>query len=358
MAETSASPPRLPALDVARGIAVLLMIWEHFVPTESSGSRWSMIAADVAAILYGKGAPLFCLLLGVGLVLWRDRHEADPTPGYALRRALALVALGWVFGATLWPTEILMPLGLMTLLCAPLLSWPAWRLWSLVAALTVAAPLLGATLADYAVADWTWEGRHLAESGWGWVDVRYFTFDGNYPLVPWLALPVLGVLLGRVGAKAAAVPRRLFFILLPAAIALQLYAGWAEKHSEQLGSLAAHLISAWTPTTIPFLLLATVSSAAVVCGLLWWQAARPGSGRRRSIVADLGRTSLTHYLLHIVAVYVPLRRVFPEEDWSVGVGVAAFGGYVAVATPLTIWWLRHHRRGPLEALLARLSGSR
>jgi uncharacterized membrane protein YeiB len=67
--------------------------------------------------------------------------------------------------------------------------------------------------------------------------------------------------------------------------------------------------------------------------------------------------SLSHYLAHIVLVYAPMRHWWPEEDWSIGVGVAAALGYAALALPVSWWWGRRGGRGPIEALLRRWCGS-
>jgi uncharacterized membrane protein YeiB len=75
-----------------------------------------------------------------------------------------------------------------------------------------------------------------------------------------------------------------------------------------------------------------------------------------TLLALFGRASLTHYLSHILLLYVPLRAMTGHEEWSATVGVWAFVGYLAVAAPLTVLWFRRFKRGPAEALWAAASG--
>ena len=112
----------------------------------------------------------------------------------------------------------------------------------------------------------------------------------------------------------------------------------------------------WVPTTLPFLLRIASSGTATIAGLLWWDATR-GLPRFTLPLAALGRASLTHYMLHIVAVFAPLRLLYPDEDWPVRVGLCVFFGYLTLAFPLTMLWFRRFSRGPLESLWAWLSGS-
>jgi len=108
---------------------------------------------------------------------------------------------------------------------------------------------------------------------------------------------------------------------------------------------------------VPFLVQNLAAAVALVAGLLWWQA-RAGIGRRWELLVLVGRASLTHYVLHLVLVFAPLRIGWPGADWewSIRTGVLLTLGYLALTLPLTLLWFRRHRRGPLEALLTAWSG--
>jgi uncharacterized protein len=305
---------RLPALDLARGVAVVGMIYMHFV-----GSK-------LATILEGRAAALFCLLAGITWALSGNLRA---------RRALVLAAFGVVFHRLVWPTEVLVPLALMMLVCQGLWRWGPRALVAALALVLVATPLTQTHFSSLIVSDWLDDGSHLADHSLGWPTLRALVLDGNYPLLPWLALPLMGML---AVAGAGLTTRRTplwFWGALPLAVLAQF-----------LGP------ATWVPTTLPFLLRIGSTAAAVVAGLLWWDAAR-GLPRFTLPLAALGRLSLTHYVGHIVLVFAPLRLLYPDEDWPLRVGIAAFLGYVILAVPLSVLWLRRFPRGPLETLWAK-----
>lgn len=302
---------RLPALDVARGIAVVGMIYMHFV-----GSK-------LATLLEGRAAALFFLLAGITWALSGQLRA---------RRALVLAAFGVVFHRLVWPTEVLVPLALMMLVCQGLWRRGAWAVGGVLVLVLAATPLAQARFAALIQSDWLDDGSHLADHSLGWPTLRALVLDGNYPLLPWLALPLLGMLAAS-GAGLSARRTRLWFLsALPLSILAQF-----------LGP------ATWVPTTLPFLLRIGSTAAALIAGLLWWDTAR-GLPRFTLPLAALGRLSLTHYVGHIVLVFAPLRLLYPDEDWPLRVGMAAFLGYVIVAVPLSVLWLRRFPRGPLETL--------
>lgn len=343
---------RLPALDVARGLAVLGMIWLHLVAAEGGAGAFERAGAAVADVLYGKPAALFCVLAGVSWAIQAERRRGRRgLRVYVARRAGALFVGGVVFGRTVWPTEILTPLALMM----PLVI-VAWRAGTpgLVAALAlvlVAMPAGQAAFGDYAWSDWNDDGTvHRAEHAFGWITLRYYLLTGNYPLVGWLAFPLCGALLVRAGALEPPRAPRALWTAVPLAAAAIAWARWAGAHWKALGDAAPYLTSTWVPTSVPFVLVGVGTSAAVIAGLVAARVTLPW-------LAGLGRASLTHYVLHVLVVFVPLRAGWPEEDWSIAVGVVAVAAYTAVALPLTRLWLLRFRRGPLEAAWAWASGS-
>ncbi len=315
---------RLPALDVARGIAVLGMIYLHLV-----GSK-------LANILEGRAAALFFLLAGMA---WALQAQRTPPPMKLARRALTLAVFGALFHRLVWPTEVLVPLALMM----PLSFWLGRAgqraVWSVLVLILAVTPLVQAHLTYFVTTDWLDDGSHLADHAFGGATLRALVFDGNYPILPWLALPLLGVLAVAGAGPTTERARRCFWGALVVAIAAQLYA-------ERLGPCT------WVPTTLPFLLRIGSSAATVIAGLLWWDGAR-GLPKITQPLARLGRASLTHYVLHLVAVFAPLHLLYPDEDWPVHLGLWAFFGYVLLALPLTTLWFRHFSRGPLESLWAR-----
>jgi uncharacterized membrane protein YeiB len=213
---------------------------------------------------------------------------------------------------------------------------------------------------EYTESDWNADGSHLTDSGIGWATLRYLIFDGHYALVPWLAFPLVGMLLmakNRDGTR----PMKVWFApSVTIALLTQAYVYWSDLNTEALGSLAPYLTSTWLPTSLPFMLITGSWAIAIISGVSWLNESIQPSNAIAPVrwLGLLGRSSLTHYLLHLCAVYVPLRMLLGHEEWSVTIGLWAFVGYVSIAVPLSMLWFRRYRRGPAEAAWAILSGSK
>jgi len=357
----AANPPtRDRALDLARGLAVVGMVWSHFVPSEGATTLPGELATLAARQCEDKSAALFCLLAGMAWALQGNRTTPSPRQWlYVARRALAMLTLGGLLGYCLWPTEILMPLALMFVATMALRRLGTMACLCAALLVVAAVPPVMVWFGHFGEQDWLDDGSPRMWTSFGAVTLRYFVFDGNYPLLPWLCFPLVGSAWVASGATPSRCGRWLVFTL-PLALAMQAWSAWATDHADRLGDLAVHLQTTWGPmTTVPFAAQNLAWSAAIVAALVWWQARR-GLSRAYEPLVLVGRASLTHYVLHLVVVFAPLRLWYPDKDWdwSIGVGVILTLGYVAITVPLTVLWFRFHRRGPLEAVLSWLSDGR
>jgi uncharacterized protein len=122
------TPPRLPALDVLRGVAVmgiLVMNIAGFGLPQAAylnpAAYGGMAGADLAAwafgfiLVDGKMRALFSLLFGAGMLLVIDRAEAAGQDGSIvhLRRMAALLAIGIVHAYLVWSGDILIPYAIV-----------------------------------------------------------------------------------------------------------------------------------------------------------------------------------------------------------------------------------------------------
>ena len=335
---TELARPREAALDLARGLAVLGMAFMHLVPMDAHGPLLDRGLAVLARGLEGRAATLFCLLAGMAWALQGARHgDSHRFPGYLRRRAAFLALLGAALQAGPWTTEVLLPLALMMLLAFALRAAGPRAL--------VAGGLLLAGAAPWLVA----RGAVGPETLAGAPGVlRFLLVDGHYPLVPWLAFPLLGMAAwdrGWLGPDRAGrtclISLGLHGVML-AGVALA-------------GARHPQLALTWTPPSLPFVLAQASGALAGVAGLAWWHGRR-GLPAWTAPLADLGRASLSHYLLHLLVAYLPLRLAHPLEDWSARLGFAVWLGYFALALPLTRRWFARRSRGPLEGLWALASG--
>ncbi|MEJ0011540.1 MAG: heparan-alpha-glucosaminide N-acetyltransferase [Bauldia sp.] len=190
--------PRIAAIDLARGIAIVAMVVYH---TCFDLSADGLIAADVESDLPWKiyarlTAGTFLVLVGIALVLasrggidWRRylRRLAFIAAG----AALVTVATVWFDRSTFVFFGILHEIAVASVLALPFLWAPVW-LTAIVAAAIVAAPwFLAAPIFDQ---PWLW-----------WVGLSPEpppTVD-YVPLLPWFGIVLAGVAAGRVVVRHA-----------------------------------------------------------------------------------------------------------------------------------------------------------
>ncbi len=271
---------------------------------------------------------------------------------YFVGRALALGVFGIVFHALLWQTEILVPFALMMALSLIVLGARP-RATALTLLLFVAVtPVVARVVAPYAATDWLENGLHAADRTVGWVTLRYLLVDGNYPLISWMAFPLMGMLFWQTTRGRTRTLSWFFGSLGAAALAYAIAARTAPAGGAD--EVRRWIARGWTPTSAIFLLTAGGGAVTVVSALLW----RWGTAAMPRVIRPLvlfGRASLSHYVLHIVIAYSVLRLLYPAEDWLPRTGLWAMLAYLAIGVPLTVFWFRHHTHGPLETLWARTS---
>ncbi len=298
-------------------------------------------------------AALFCVLAGMSWSIQAERAGVTPRfRRYVAGRALALGTFGVFFHILFWKTEILVPFALMMAVSLIVLgSGPRASALALVLFVAV-TPLVGHLVAPYAATDWLDNGLHVADGTVGWVTLRYLLVDGNYPLISWMAFPLMGILFwqtARNGRRTLA----WFFGSMGVAAATYAIAAHASP-ADGVENVRRGIASGWTPTSAVFLLTAGSGSLVIISALRWWW----GTAAMPRVVQPLvlfGRASLSHYVAHIAIAYSILRLWYPNEEWLPATGMRALLAYLAVGIPLTVFWFRHHTHGPLEALLARSS---
>jgi uncharacterized membrane protein YeiB len=354
------APPahREVAFDAARGLAVLGMVWMHFVPGDGAAGLLAAIAGVSVNAVEGVPSALFFVLAGVAWAYAaapRGAERAELRACWVVRRSLALVAMGLPFWIFAWPNDVLVPYA-MTL---PFVAWLLRRgLGARIAALAAvlaAVPFVTDAFAHHLANDVLVDGTHAANHEFGASTLRWFVFDGAYPLLPWVALPLIGATIALHARGDSSRWRRWTWLALAGAGIAMLANALAGATAAEVPGFSRQLAITWQPTSLGFV-LRNGGLAVAIIAFLACRSLRRGLPRFVAPLAAVGRSSLTHYLAHVLLVYAPLRTWWPAEDWSVGVGVAAAGGYALFALVASPWWFRRARRGPLEWLLAKASG--
>lgn len=304
-----------------------MMAYVHMVPSDAG-----TFAAKVTLALEGKAAVLFFILAGM---TWA-RMSADK-PAAIYRRAALYCVFGILMHVTIWNTEVLLPLGICLALFQLVGAKP--RIGDTLAILGAAATLVIPLMFNVDTAiDVIEQPGELLKSGGLLRAATFLLFTNSYPIVPWWSLVWVGCRLSRIEVTFAKP-----FSLVAFGCGLAAIGG--------LGVLLAGVVPAairpiaeitWTPTTLPFVLQCS-GVALIIIGLAGWME------RLFTFLVPVGRMSLTHYIGHILCVCIPLYRIYPDWNWSVGVGLSAFAIWLVGALVLSHVWMKRFSRGPLES---------
>ena len=309
---------RLPGIDVARGLAVLLMLQTHAFDGWVSPSAKAGLGYAFSRALANIPAPLFLLLAGVGLSLGAQAAATRGQSDAQIRRQFmwrGLSLLGWgylvsaIYVAIEWPVpradlpslilraDILHCIGLSLLLCAVLVLRRRQLLWRVLV-------LVGLSLFLS-----VYIGRHrmvglpggLSPLAALFCDVPPYT---RFPLLPLIGFCAVGVLLGERLLARAPSPRRLLAWLGGAVVAALLCGLLTQATLQHLGGVLrrSHPAVVWN--------FGDGCARAVAClaiGGLLASLVRPGAWGL-VILRRLGGGSLLAYALHIPFCYGRLAR--------------------------------------------------
>lgn len=367
---------RLPAIDVARGVALLGMMAVHVL---SSGDGVSGAVHDLAG---GRSAALFAVLAGVGLALGSGGAHPTPEKLWRARRAIpiraAMIAvIGLTLGMITTPVAIILVYyAVLFLVALPVLGWSARRLALTAAGWALLSPVVSQVLRGAGLDD----GPGTNPS---WLDVTdpgntalHLLLNGYYPVLTWVTYLLAGLAVGRSALREPSTARWLAALgaglaaaaWLVATICVEL-AGGEEALGATLNPLAYiagrgdgllnDSFFGTTPTTtwwflgvmaphsgaIPDL-VHTTGTALLVIGLALMIVPRSGSWLLP--LAAAGSMTLTLYSLHVVALGF-IEVADPDGAWQPWPILVT---NIVLALLLAAAWGSPARRGPLEELVA------
>ena len=340
----NSSPSRRLAIDIARGLSVLGMMVEHLIPTEGAVTPLGHWVTTVSGWFTGRSASLFFVLAGISWAIQMVKESGSPRHWeYILRRSVCLVALGAILHATVWPTEVLMAIGVALPICCAIYQMGKRAVWISLGGVLVLVPLLFGYSQGLMAHDWTDAGEPILTLA---SLPRLAFLDGCYPLIPWLAFVLIGMLLSLYKPKPVG-------IAIVGGIVASITGGVeAWLHLDPKSFWATE----WVPTTYPFLLICG-GVACTVIGILEWADIKLSRFQLAQRLGAIGQTSLSHYLGHILILVLPLRHWYPAEEWPSRIGLLAYFGYFLFAILLTPLWLKRFRRGPVESLMSGFTGA-
>jgi len=391
---------RLPTLDILRGFALMgifIMNMPGFNTSffaEADGShlwpgRVDQLAEMLRETLFsGKFNSMFSMLFGIGFTIQFTRMQArDPehATGFYLRRLAVLAVLGVVHAWVFWPGDVLHTYAILGILLVLGLRHVSDRGILLLIGACIVYPALSGLLrvliftpemtAERVAVAKAFEISNNAAFGHGsFVDmVRentrmmnhfYDNWLGLWGAVGWWVMMSLTMLIGLLAGRRRWVQRAAE--LMPQIRRLT----WLALGVGLLCGVAFTLIFESNRTPGPSLIkvLGSVCYSLSRLGMMIFYvlvivrlAQNVAWQRWLAPLAAAGRMPLTNYLMQ-TAMGLALFQNWGFGLWlqvgpaaSLGLAVALFW---CVQVPWSLWWLKTHERGPMEALWARLTYGR
>lgn len=343
-----------------RGIVMVLMAVDH----ASAAFNGHRLVTD-AVFMYQPGTPLpaaqfvarwvthlcapsFLFLAGTALAMSVERRRAAgrSVDGHIAVRGLVLIALELVWMSWAWGMrwegaflQVLYAIGAGLLFMIPLRRLPTAWLAAAGLALAVACEAGVRGLPDNPVVALLVSGGQVGDS------VRVL-----YPVLPWLAIMMLGWAFGRHLA-AGGKPERLLWIAGFASLALFAVVRGIDGYGNMLllredGSLVQWLHVAKYPPSLSFTALELGIMALMLAGLFRLER-RLASPPTWSLV--LGQTALFFYLLHIHILKGAAFALGLHKKGGLGLTFLAAAAVVALLFPLC-WWYRSYKRAHPDSL--------
>lgn len=336
--------PRIPGLDLARGLALLGMLAVHIGPTGEGG-----LVGRLYATPHGRAAILFGLVAGVGVSLLARSRTTSPA---AARLRLA------------WRAAILLPLGLVLqeldhgvlvilqdyailfLLAIVVLTLDDRWLLGLAGFTAAVGPVV--FLWGQMTAPENFTRAAVAISDDAGDIVHGLVLSGPYPLITWGAPFLLGIWLGRRNLRSPRFRHRLLIgggVVAVAALVISRALinvlgdateppGWDQLIIDTPHSQMPLWLVGSTATAV-FALGAALVLADLMGRLVWPMVA-------------VGQLALTIYVGHLLALHLAPEALTSDE---VGEAVVLLAAFALAAAALATSWRAAFPRGPLEALL-------
>jgi uncharacterized membrane protein len=350
-----ATPPqRLAFIDALRGLAVLLMIAQHVSLWVCARSHGSLLVLTAGA-LGGISAPIFITLSGVGATLLsKSRNRPD-----LLLATRGGIILGFGYGLNLLTPHWFAPGSwyVLHMIGTALIAAPLLRRLSdtgLILLLVIVLVVTG-MLQNHLGTPFRLFNRHMAAPVGLTGVARYALAEGFFPIFPWIAFFLAGLLAGRwLKDNRLDKIRRLavVFLLMMAALALSDAIGPDFTHSKPLVRffrLQLSFFSALTPLSL-FLM-----AVALLFIIGFFRLDQKHGFRQSHVLVCLGRVSLTVLIVHICviresAVYFGYWKTLTETG-SLFTTLAILAGFALAAKV----WQRYQYKFGFEWLLRKVS---
>ncbi|VAW44791.1 hypothetical protein MNBD_GAMMA02-1752, partial [hydrothermal vent metagenome] len=206
------------------------------------------------------------------------------------------------------------------------------------------------------------------DQGWDWANLHYqdfwsvsgflrnLFFNGWHPVIPWLSFLILGIILSRITLKLVRTQRHMLFI----GLAVFFFSTWlAEQLVTQLSSTDPEVAILFTTEPIPPMPLYLISAGGLAVAVIGLCLLIEPALRRSKILAvftPAGRQTLTWYMAHIVLGMGSLEALGRINNQTAEQALLAALLFCVLTTLLAFLWNLKFKRGPLEALMRKITG--
>lgn len=353
---------RLAAIDILRGVVMLLMLLDHVRETfflhRQVGDPMAVDEVEPALfatrMLAHLCAPVFVFLTGLSAFLYGSK-QPDPrraAAGFLLKRGAFLILLELSVVNFAWTGEfppgtiylqVIWAIGISMLALAALLWLPRW--WLLAFGVAVVA---GHNLLDGykgGAAGWThtlWLVLHER----GWFEIGGVRLRTSYPVLPWIGAIALGYVAGAWYAAADEAARRRGLAaagaaLLAGFLILRGLNVYGDAPWRWIGDALTTAMSFLNVTKYPpSLLFLSLTLGVGACLLSLFE--RPRIARALQPLATFGAAPMFFYLAHLYLLKVAyLAAVWgwgKNQGAVFGVGSVAALWAIAVLVGLVLWY--------------------
>ena len=376
------SAERLPAVDLARGIALLgvalvnvhafAAVWSTVYGLDLAKNTADVIAEYANAVLFThRSYPVLAFLFGVGLAWqWQRLPEADRKPNRLRARLWALLLIGVAHGLLLWPGEVLTVYAVMGLVLVSLLRFSDHVILGVVISGYLGTALMYSSIA---MSWFVWDGAPTPvvepTASFALSSVRSalqshrqeFLERGLMQLlVPdFWAHALFGIWAGRSGALqrflhdplarrwVVIVGALLFSFGTTLEVVAARYGGWDALVTQDRGVALMTLALLWASLGGLWLWLTLVG--------MW---ARSGDSGMSDLVSAAGRAPLTQFIGQSIVFAVLFNKSLVGLHGELGRGVyslIAIATYLLLCAFIRAWLASGHAYGPMEIVWRRLT---
>lgn len=337
-------------------------LWRGVPGGRALEAAWPLVAFNA---LGGGAAPMFITLAGTGVALMvhaaqtrrASTNEPDRVDPVLVRRGVVLLGFGYLLSALVpswfsWGSWFVLHLMGFAMATSPL-----WRRLSDRVLVLVVLAIGAAAIACQVelVTPPMMTNEYMRDTGRPGGALRLAFVESQFPILPWLAPFLLGMIAGR----AIAVQRFGRIAALGIASMVVGGGGWAlmkllSPPSASFFGRAFTIGLGFFPASIAIVGLLVGGVLLVIAGVSWLDARRPIS-ERNPLVA-LGRASLTLLLVHVPLFREATRPLGLWHGLGAGATLGMIFGFVLLAVWVSRAWQAVGYRGGAEWLLRKLGG--